>query len=121
MKREEQDALLVEWQTRLGLHDWRIKFYPNCKPDEMSLEEAAGVSTYQEVNKTATIEIMDPKYSDDSVEAMDWEQVLVHELLHLKLCLIADKTDAMTERVGHILIDDLARAFVDAKRSGKKK
>ena len=119
---EEQQDLLIEWKMRLGLHDWRIKLFPGCKPEEMSMDNAAGVSTWEETNKTATVEILDPQYyGDDRVEDMDWEEVLVHELLHLKTCLLTDTEDAMTERVGHILIDDLARAFVDAKRSGQNK
>ena len=119
---KEQQALLVEWKMRLGLQEWRIKLLPECKPEEMTMEDAAGVSTWEEINKTACIEILDPQYyGDDHVEGMDWEEVLVHELLHLKTCLLTDTEDPMTERVGHILIDDLARAFVDAKRCGAGK
>ena len=117
MKREEQEELLKEWQKRLGLRDWTIKLYPKCKPEEMMIDDAVGVCNWKETNKTATIQILNPKYCEDCIEPMDWEETLVHELLHIKTCLVTDVEDPMTERVGHILINDLARAFVDAKRS----
>lgn len=35
-------CLLEEWQKRLGLQDWRIKLCNNCKPEEMTIQDAAG-------------------------------------------------------------------------------
>ena len=49
---------------------------------------------------------------------LDWEKTLVHELLHLKTCLVSSNVPDLQERVMHQMIDDLARAFVSAKRSG---
>jgi hypothetical protein len=110
-------ALLKEWSKRLGLQDWRISLHDNCKPEEMSMEEVAGCSVWQECNKTAVIEIIDEQYyGDDRVVGFDYEKTLVHELLHLKTSLISSNVDDLQERVTHQLIDDLARAFVDAKR-----
>lgn len=118
---DENERLLNEWKDRLGLQDWRILLYPSCGPDEMSIEDVSGASVWNETDKTARIEILDPDYYGERVDPFDFERILVHELLHLKLCLLSDNDDALMDRVVHILIDDLARAFVDAKRCGAEK
>lgn len=111
------NALLKEWQKRLGLQDWRIKLCAKCKPDEMELEHVAGCTSWCESIKSAKIQILDPEYYGDRIVLFDFEKTLVHELLHLKLCLVSSEVDDLQERVMHQIIDDLARAFVDARRA----
>lgn len=108
--------LLYEWQRRLGLTDWRIKLVDNCEPEDMSLRDVAGSTEWTESVKTARIEIMDPKFYGDRIVPFDYEKTLVHELLHLKFSLISLDTSDLQTRYVHQIIDDLARAFVDAKR-----
>lgn len=108
--------LLYEWKNRLELNDWRIKLCANCSPEDMTLEGVAGCTDWSEAIKTARIEILDPKYYGDRIVPFDFEKTLVHELLHLKLCLVASNVDDLQERYMHQIIDDLARAFVSAKR-----
>jgi phage shock protein A len=48
----------------------------------------------------------------------DFEKTLVHELLHLKFSLLADKVEDMQSRYVHQMIDEMARSLVDAKRCG---
>lgn len=112
---------LEEWQKRLGLEDWRISLRDCVPGEEMPAENVAGFTEFQEVNKTARIDIMDPDDFGERVIPFEYERILVHELLHLKLCLISETfgEDPLRERVAHQLIDDLARAFVDAKQSGR--
>ena len=110
--------LLEEWQERLFLHAWRIVLRPKCKPDEMP-SGMWGSTEWAEVNKTARIDIVDPDCLTDKMIPFDFETVLVHELLHLKFCLLSNETDRMEDRYVHQLIDEMARAFVAAKRSGK--
>lgn len=112
-------ALLAGWQERLGLQDWRIMLKPKCRPEEMALENCAGCTDWSESGKTARIEIIDPAYYGKRVVPFDWEKTLVHELLHLKTCLVSSNVPELQERVMHQMIDDLARAFVSAKRSGE--
>lgn len=116
----EHEKLLQEWKDRLGLHDWRIKLADNCCPEEMTLQDCAGCTDWSETIKTARIEIIDPKYYGERIVPFDWEKTLVHELLHLKTCLVSDMVDDLQARYMHQMIDDLARAFVDAKRSDKQ-
>ena len=115
---KKHKALLAEWQERLGLTDWRIRLKPKCKPDEMEIENVAGCTAWNETVKTARIEIMDPAFYGERVVPYDWEKTLVHELLHLKTCLVSSNVPELQERVMHQMIDDLARAFIDAKRDG---
>lgn len=113
---KEHEKLLKEWQNRLGLSDWVIKLNDNCVPDSMSMEEVAGCTVWTECSKVARIEMLDPQYYGERIVPYDWEKTLVHELLHLKTSLVSDHVDDLQERYMHMMIDDLARAFVDAKR-----
>lgn len=121
MATEKGDALLAEWKERLGLTEWRIKLVDNCEPEDMTLEGCAGCTDWSESSKTARIEIIDPKFYGERIVPFDYEKTLVHELLHLKTCLVSDTADDLLARYMHQMIDDLARAFVDAKRAGKPK
>lgn len=114
---KDANDLLKEWKDRLGLHDWQISLHTDCRPDEMTDPDAVGCSVWQEATKAARIEIIGEQYYGEyMVVRFDFEKTLVHELLHLKTCLISADCDPLQERIAHQLIDDLARAFVDAKR-----
>jgi len=115
---KEHDRLLKEWQKRLGLTDWVIRLYDNCKPGDMALADSTGCTSWVESTKVARVEMLDPAYYEDRIIPYDWEQTLVHELLHLKTCLISNGVDDLQERYMHQMIDELAKAFVDAKRHG---
>ena len=112
-------VLLREWQARLGLQSWRIKLCDNCKPDDMSMEGVSGCTEWSESIRTARIEIMDPTYYGERIVPFDYEKTMVHELLHLKFSLIGDQVENLQERYVHQIIDDLARALVEAKRAGQ--
>ena len=117
----EGQQLLKEWQSRLGLQEWRIRLVEGCKQDEMSISGCSGCTEWTECNKTARIEMIDPDDYGKRIVPLDYEKTLVHELLHLKLCLVSDQVDDLQARYMHQIIDDLARAFVDAKRFSDKK
>ena len=93
-------ALLNDWMERLGLQDWTIKLN-DCVP-AAKMENQAGLTEFQEVNKTARIDILDPDEYGNRVIPYDYERILVHELLHLKLCLLTETfgEDTLQERVG---------------------
>lgn len=118
--RNEHEKLLDEWQKRLGLQNWRIALFDKMDPDDMDVEEASGCTSWVESTSTAVIQIIDPQYYGQRIVPFDWEKTLVHELLHLKTSLISSDVDPLQIRITHQMIDDLARAFVDAKRCGEK-
>lgn len=110
-----KNALLKEWQKRLGLQDWTIVLIDGLKPEEMTMKDCSGCTDFCEVSKAARIEILDQKFYGDRIVPFDYETTLVHELLHLKLSLVSDEVGDLQERYMHQIIDDLARALVDAK------
>lgn len=113
---ENGEKLLTEWATRLGLGGWAIELADEQEPSEMGLEGSDGCTAYEESSKTAYIQIIDPRYYGKKVRPFDYEEILVHELLHLKLSLLWSMEDNdLQSRVVHQIIDDLARAMVDAK------
>lgn len=111
-------SLLKEWQKRLCLQDWRIELATGCKPADMDIVESSGCVSWQESTKTAFIQIVDEQYYGDRVVPFDFEKTLVHELMHLKMCMLYSEKDELQERLVHQILDDLARALVDAKRYG---
>lgn len=112
--------LFEEWVSRLWLSDWAIRFYPDAIPTDMVLEDVSGEAEWTESSKTAVVRILREDCYGDRVVPFDFEKTLVHELLHLKFCLIDGSGNDLQDRYIHQMIDDLARAFVDAKRSGEE-
>ena len=113
--------LLQEWKQRLGLQNWQITLTDNVDPEDMTVKDAMGCTSYQEVMRAASIQIINPERIEETLRPFDYEETLVHELLHLKLGILERGTDWESKlqlRVLHMIIDDLARALVDAKRSG---
>lgn len=119
-KTPEEVRLLSEWKKRLGLHDWAIVLEANCYPTEMKLPQTLGCTSWEESTKSAVIQTVDPEKIGDLTRPFDFEEVLVHELLHLKMSLLSSRDEEdLNDRVLHQIIDDLARAMVDAKKDGK--
>lgn len=114
-----EKELLAEWQKRLGLQDWRIQLIDHCRPEDMTLPDCCGCTDWREAVKTAVIQILDPDFYGERIVPFDYEKTLVHELLHIKTSLVSDQVDDLQARYMHQMIDDLARAFVDAKRTGE--
>ena len=116
-------ALLAEWQRRLGMQDWAIILQTDCDPDEMHVEGSVGCTSWQESTKSAYIQIVDPKKIGNLTRSFDFEEVLVHELLHLKTSLLSSmkEDETLTDRILHTLIDDVARAMIDIKNTERAK
>ena len=107
--------LLHNWQNRLGLTDWAIELQDNAIPADFINTECEGEVEYKESTKTAIIRIIRPDCYGEKVKPFNFERILIHELLHLKLALLDDSGNALQDRLVHQLIDDLARAFVPIK------
>lgn len=119
-KREgnDMDALLQEWKHRLGLDDWTIVLYDNVSPMDMESQSATGEVNYDELHKCASICIIDKKYYGKRLIPMDKEKTLVHELLHIKFWFLDKGESLLQNRMVHNLIDEMAVALVETKRSG---
>ena len=112
----EELALLEKWKRRLCLQEWRIRLKTHLRPEEMTMNDAAGCTEWSESIKNARIEIIDPAYYGDHILPFSFEKTLVHELLHLKFSFWCQNEDDVSDRVMHQMIDDLARALTEKRK-----
>ena len=89
----------------------------------MHVEGSVGCTSWHESTKSAYIQIVDPKKIGNLTRSFNFEEVLVHELLHLKTSLLSSmkEDETLTDRILHTLIDDVARAMVDIKNTERAK
>ena len=106
---------LKKWKKRLGLSDWTIVLKDNVIPSEMTLTDVVGESEWTESGKSAVIRILREDCYGNRIQPYDYKKTLIHELLHLKFCLLGESGNDLQDRYVHQLIDDLARAFVEAE------
>jgi hypothetical protein len=111
-----EEKLFWYWKEKLGLSDWVIEFKYNMNPEDMAIADAVGCASWEESSKTGLVEIMDPAHYGERVVPFDLEKTIVHELLHIKTTFISSDCGKTKKRIAHQLIDDLAKAFVDARR-----
>lgn len=110
------DNLLLFWIECLQLKDWTIELTTDVY-EMPNGDKDCGQVQYSEAGKAAHIYIMHPDLYGDRVVPFDPEKTLVHELLHIKMCLLdCREDDNLQSRVLHQLIDDLAKALVKARR-----
>jgi hypothetical protein len=114
MTDSEANTLLEKWQKRLLLTDWRIALHANAIPSDFITSNKAGETEWEEVIKSAVIRILDPDCYGERIIPYNFERTLVHELLHLKFCLLDDSGNTFQDRYVHQLIDELARALTSA-------
>ena len=115
------EALLSEWTERLGLRDWEIHLAWQSTPSEMPEKDCSGCTTFVESTKEALIFIMYERFWESKPFKFDFEKTLVHELMHLKLCYVTDiDENSCQARMMHAILDDIAKALVEAKRAGVK-
>ena len=120
-KLPEELQLLQEWQHRLGLDDWFIVLETHCKQEAL-MDDADGDVEFVESTKCAKIQVIDPDVRKGALRPFDFEEILVHELLHCKFALLGkgeDWDNNLQLRIVHQLVDDMARALVSAKRNNR--
>lgn len=116
MNETNNEKLLAYWKDVLGLSDWAISLKTDCFSSDMLMQNCAGETEWTESIKSAVIRILNEKEYGDRIVPFDLEKTLVHELLHLKFCLLGESGNDLQDRYVHQLIDDMARAFIAAKR-----
>ena len=70
----EELALLEKWKRRLCLQEWRIRLKTHLRPEEMTMNDAAGCTEWSESIKNARIEIIDPAYYGDHILPFSFEK-----------------------------------------------
>lgn len=130
MKRITQkrlEALLAEWQPRLGLADWEIRIRL-CTATEMGGNAALGLCEHNLKRRVATIKVLAPQdwprgdSETDEEIADEIEDTVIHECLHCHFAPFeASDSDSPQGIAQEQAIDALARAFVRTKRLATRK
>ena len=120
---EEFQKCAREWQHKLFLDDWFIKFklvYSELYLDNEEETEVYGYCTRNFENHEALIKIAHKKNFKSTVARPIEELTLVHELLHCFIFPLEPKDGATYEQAylglaQHVKIDKLAKSFIMAK------
>ena len=118
--KKEAFKLLKEWQNTLDLNDWTITM------DLLDLEEVGNGKAYQETEyeesvKAAVIHVARyEQLADYNKKLFNFERTLIHELLHIKFCLLDDEENSLQSRVLHQIVDDLSKSFSMTKHKKKE-
>ena len=122
MNKEKAKELLDEWKERLGLQEWAISFAINVPIKD--LDENDGNVEYDTSLKVARIKIAVENEDERNWVKYDFEEILIHELLHIKLGLIdlqevrSYEQKLLTDTI-HQLVEDIAQALIMAKYNKK--
>lgn len=100
------------WKKRLRMTDWLIEIYPFEDICDMPNDSTVAFTEFEEVGRTAVIRIVKPCQAGDNIRPFNWERILVHELLHIKFCLLREYGGSLSYRVLHQLIEDMSYALV---------
>ena len=118
--KKEAFKLLKEWQNTLGLNDWTITM-DLLDSKEVGDGTAYQSTEYEESVKAATIHVAHYEQLPDYVKKLfNFERTLIHELLHIKLCLLDDEENSLQSRVLHQIVDDLSKSFYITKYKNKE-
>lgn len=121
MSEETAKKLFEKWVKILRLEEWDIHFKWGCDPMRMAVRDSAGCTSYNDVCRQAVIEIADLRlYQSDMDFDIDYEQIIVHELMHLKMSILDTGESEIQNKSVHILVDSLARALINASRGGNQ-
>lgn len=122
MNKEKAKELLDEWKERLGLQEWAISLAINVPIKD--LDENDGNVEYDTSLKVARIKIAVENEDERNWVKYDFEEILIHELLHIKLGLIdlqevrSYEQKLLTDTI-HQLVEDIAQALMMAKYNKK--
>lgn len=116
MTEEKATELFEKWRKILHLEAWDIRFQWCVRGRDMNIADALGCTSYRHESHQAIIQMLDPVDFENDLFQYDYEKTLVHELLHLKFVDLDDSGDPLRDKLTHQMIDDIARAFMDAIR-----
>lgn len=113
--------LLKYWKNKLQLNDWTIKVIDDCFRSELKSENACGECEWDSVNKCAVIRIISEKeYGNDRILPYIKEEILLHELLHIKFALLWQNNTELENFLLHQYIEDMAKILYTVHKENKK-
>lgn len=105
--------LLNQWIKILDLQDWNIEVFDDCSPRELFDPNSQAENYYNFVHKHARIRITTKKDRDCDVSPLDYEHLLVHELLHCKFAVLDDSGNALQDKIVHQFVEDFAKILTE--------
>lgn len=114
MTEQKATELFEKWRKILHLESWDIRFKWKVRERDMRLSDSVGCTTFSHESRQAIIEMLDPIDFENDLFQYDYEKTLVHELLHIKFSDLDNSGDPLRDKLTHQIIDDIARAMVQA-------
>lgn len=111
MSQKEAEALMHRWMATLGLFDWDIRLKWRVRSEDMPGEDALGYTNFNIVSKQAIVYMLDPVDFRNDFFTYDYEEVLIHELLHIKFANLHNSDSQLMDLLLHQHIQDLAKSF----------
>lgn len=113
---KSKQKLIDYWIKLLNLEDWKIEVLDNCSPRELFDKDAQAENYYNFVHKCAKIRITSDKDRSHDIMPLDYEHLLVHELLHCKFAILDDSGNALQDKIVHQLVEDFTKALIERCR-----
>lgn len=112
-------AYLKYWQHVLHLDDWIIKaVLTDKKLTDDEGNELCGINEYNAENKESHISISKKEHENSYIKHCE-EQVLVHELIHCIIVIVANAEPNVEqtyfELIQHQLVEGMAKSLIMAK------
>lgn len=108
--------LLQYWKNKLLLNDWTIKLIEDCNVSDFILKDVCGETEWDSTNKCAVIRIVSEKEYGNRIVPFIKERILLHELLHIKFCLLWESNTDTQNLILHQIIEDMARTLYKAHK-----
>jgi len=110
--------LCRQWQKLLRLQDWDVRISWARGHGIDLATQTEGLCEWVARRKEAKIKVLDP-VDWESMDTCDAEQILVHELLHLRFYGFAAKDDTPEDVAQEQAIHALSMALVMLKRADR--
>jgi len=111
--------LLKYWQRKLDLMDWRIVLEDESPLCNFVLKNVQGETEWDTTNKFAVIRIIREEEYGKRILPFVKEQVLIHELLHIKFAMLWDNNTDIQNDLLHQQIESLARTLYEVHKQNK--
>lgn len=113
---KEHEQLLQYWIKRLGLQDWTIELQDDCSPREMFDSSNQAENYYNYTHKHAKIKIAHSRDRQHDILPLDYEHLLVHELLHCKFAILDDSGNSLQDKIVHQFVEDFATILLEGRK-----
>lgn len=108
--------LLKYWKHKLELDDWHIVLEDESPLCNFTLKDVQGETEWDTTHKCAVIRIIRQEEYGKRILPFIKEQVLLHELLHIKFAMIWDNNTELQNDLLHQQIESLASILYKTKK-----